>query len=129
MSGEAHRDGQGYHDGRIQVMCTGSELTVAGFVRFIAGLARRTPCTRDWAEDHDLSGGLGLRDSMPEHECAVILEIVAGRVDTDPESVALWAQDGDFLQPYEPDLLQPVLPTSGTQDLGICRHLVLWRAG
>ena len=39
ISGEAHRDGQGYHVGRILVMCTGSELSVAGFVRFIAGLA------------------------------------------------------------------------------------------
>jgi hypothetical protein len=39
ISGEAHRDDQGYHDGRSFVMCTGSELSVAGFVRFIAWLA------------------------------------------------------------------------------------------
>jgi hypothetical protein len=39
ISGEAHRDGQGYHGGRILVMHTGSEWRVLGFVRFIAGLA------------------------------------------------------------------------------------------
>jgi hypothetical protein len=48
ISGEAHRDGQGYHGGRIFVMYTGSELSVAGFVRFIVGLgsARGTPLVR-----------------------------------------------------------------------------------
>jgi hypothetical protein len=39
ISGEAHRDGQGYHEGRTTVMYIGSEVTVAGFVRFIARLA------------------------------------------------------------------------------------------
>jgi hypothetical protein len=39
ISGEAHRHVQGYRDGRILVGHTGSELSVAGFVRFIAGLA------------------------------------------------------------------------------------------
>ena len=38
ISGEAHRDAQGYHVVRTFVMCAGSELNFAGFVRFIAGL-------------------------------------------------------------------------------------------
>jgi hypothetical protein len=38
ISGEAHRDGQGYHAARRPVMCRGSGLAVAGFVRFIGGL-------------------------------------------------------------------------------------------
>jgi hypothetical protein len=43
ISGEAHRDGQSYHVGRILVVYTGSEWSVAGFVRFIAGLAAALP--------------------------------------------------------------------------------------
>jgi hypothetical protein len=45
ISGEAYRNGQGYHADRIVAMCRGSELSVAGFVRFIAWLAgiRRLP--------------------------------------------------------------------------------------
>ena len=39
ISGEAHRDGQGCHGGGTFVMYTGSELSVAGFGRFIVGLA------------------------------------------------------------------------------------------
>ena len=38
ISGEAHRDGQGYHVGRVPVVYRRSELTAAGFVRFIAEL-------------------------------------------------------------------------------------------
>jgi hypothetical protein len=45
ISGEAHRVGRGYHVGRILEMYRGSELSVAGFVRIIAGLGCATTTT------------------------------------------------------------------------------------
>jgi hypothetical protein len=47
ISGEAHRDGQGYHVGRTFAMCTGSQWAVAGFDRFIAGLNQAAGAAAD----------------------------------------------------------------------------------
>jgi hypothetical protein len=64
ISGEAHRDGRGYHGGCTDVMYTGSKLAVAGFVRFIAGLAGATSATprRDDRREH------GCPDEAVHHE-------------------------------------------------------------
>jgi hypothetical protein len=50
ISGEAHRDGQRYHEACAQVMYRSSELAVTGFVRFIAGLG----VSVDWNGTEDL---------------------------------------------------------------------------